>query len=330
MKTRHAIVAMTAAALFLVHLLTGGVAHAQTDARAWPQRTVRLILPFGPASGADIAARLLAERLQVVWGKPIVIEGKPGGDGLLSISTVVNAKDDHVLFFGPSSAYVVHPYIHDNLPYDPERDLQPIAGVARVLVSVAVPTSLGTNTMKDFVAYAKANPGKTSYGVAPGFSEFVFNGFLRETGLDMAKVPYRDITTAPTDLGEGRIQMLMQSYAAMRSFEQTGRVKVIAITDRQRTDIAPTIPSIIEAGFPSLEAVAVLGLLGPRDMALDIRRRASDEVIAVLSDKTVADRLRLTGQIPDGMGVDAFSAAIKEQQDRVANIARILGIPRKK
>jgi tripartite-type tricarboxylate transporter receptor subunit TctC len=314
----------------LIQLLMTHPVAAQTEQRNWPQRTVRLILPFGPASGADTAARLLVERLQVVWGKPVVVEGKPGGDGLLSITTVVNARDDHVLFFGPSSAYVVHPYVHENLPYDPERDLQPIAGVARVLVSVAVPSSLGTPTMKEFVAHARANPGKLSYGVAPGFSEFVFNGFLRETGLEMAKVPYRDITTAPTDLGEGRLQLLMQSYAAMRAGEQTGKIKVIAITDRKRAEIAPNIPSIVEAGFPSLEAVAVLGMLGPREMALDVRRRAGAEVAGVLSDKSVAERLAVTGQMPDAMELDAFAEAIKHQHERVAAIAKVLGMSRKR
>ncbi len=309
---------------------TGGAAAQSADAKAWPQRTVRLILPFGPASGADIAARLLVDKLQVMWKHPVVIEGKPGGDGLLSIGTVVNAKDDHVLFFGPSSAYVVHPYVHDNLPYDPERDLQPIAGVARVLVCVSVPTSLGVNSLKDLEAYARANPGKASYGVAPGFSEFVWNGFLKQSGLDMAKVPYRDITTAPTDLGEGRIQILMQSYAAMRPSAQGGKVKIIAINSDKRAAVAPEIPSAVEAGFPALVASPILGMLGPRDMALDIRRKAGADVVEVLKDKTVRERLDATGQVPDGMGVEAFAAAVKEQHDRVASIAKVVGMARKK
>ena len=329
-RRRAGVAAGLVLALAAAVVAVAPVAMAQTEARSWPQRAVRFILPFGPASGADIAARLLAERLQVTWGRPVVIEGKPGGDGLLSIGTVVNAKDDHVLFFGPSSAYVVHPYVHDNLPYDPNRDLLPIAGVARVLVSVAVPTSLGIAKLADFVAYARAQAGKASYGVAPGFSEFVFNGFLRETGLDMAKVPYRDITMAPTDLAEGRVQLLMQSYAAMRAFEEGGKIKVIAITDRKRAAIAPAIPSVVEAGFPALEAVAILGLLGPRDMALDIRRRAGADVVEVLKDATVAERLNATGQIPEGLGVEAFGAAIKAQHERVAQIAKVLGMPRKK
>lgn len=319
-------IGVLAAALALAAQASG--ARAQTA--DWPQRPVRFILPFGPASGADIAARLLSERLQVKWGKPVVVEGRPGGDGLLSIGTVVNAKDDHVLFFGPSSAYVVHPYTHDNLPYDPERDLQPIAGVARVLVSVSVPTSLGVDTLAEFVAHARKQPGKISYGVAPGFSEFVFNGFLRETKLDIAKVPYRDITTAPTDLAEGRVQLLMQSYAAMRATEQSGKIKVIAITDRKRSSIAPGIPTVHEAGFPALEAVAVLGLLGPRDISVALRRRIGADIVAAMADKAVADRLNLTGQIPDPMGPDEFAKAIAEQHARVAQIAKVLGMARKR
>ena len=330
MRTRSTRVGLVAGCLAVIQTLNSTGAEAQTDAKSWPQRTVRLILPFGPASGADIAARLLSERLQVTWGRPVVVEGKPGGDGLLSIGTVVNAKDDHVLFFGPSSAYVVHPYTHDNLPYDPERDLTPIAGVARVLICVTVPTAMGIDTLKAFVDHARANPGKISYGVAPGFSEFVWNGFIKETGLQVAKVPYRDITTAPTDLQEGRIQALMQSFAAMRPSVEGGKVKLIAMASAKRAEVAPTIPTVGEAGFPSLEAAPVLGMLGPREMALDVRRKAAADVVAVLKDKAVVDRLNQTGQTPEAMDVDQFSAAVKYQHDRVAAIAKVLGMARKK
>lgn len=305
-------------------------AEAQSDSKTWPQRAVRLILPFGPASGADIAARLLSEKLQPQWKHPIVVEGKPGGDGLLSIGTVVNAKDDHVLFFGPSSAYVVHPYVHENLPYDPDRDLTPIAGVARVQIGIAVPASSGIENFKDFVAKARAEPGKLSYGVAPGFSEFVFNGFLKIEGLQLAKVPYRDITTSPTDLGEGRIQLAMLSYAALRPAEHGGRVKVLAIADDKRASNAAHIPSITEAGFPKLLANPILGMLGPRDMPIELRRRIGADIVEALKDGSVVERLIQSGQPPDPMGADAFAEEVKRQNDRVASIAQVLGMARKK
>jgi len=298
-------------------------------AQQWPTHAVRWVLPFGPGSGADTAARLINDTLQQKWGQPIVIDGKPGGDGLLSLQTVVSAKDDHTLFFGPSSIFVVQRYVHEDMSFDPETDLAPIAGVAKVQIAIAVPTSLGISTLAEFVDLARAKPNETSYAVAPGFSEFVFDGFVKENGLAIAKVPYRDITKSPVDLGENRIQLSMQSYAAMRTYAQTGKIKIIAINDRERSPIAPDIPSVVEAGFPSLLASPVLGLLGPRDMPIDLRRRIAADMLTALDDKTTSERLALTGQPATPMGVDAFTAALNEQYTQVARIASVLGIAKK-
>ncbi len=320
---------MAAAAAFVMQAAVSTASIAQSAPQAWPTRPVRLILPFGPGSGADIAARLLTDKLQALWGQPVVVEGKPGGDGLISIGTVVSAKDDHILFFGPTSAYVVHPYVHENLRYDPEKDLSPIAGVARVSVAVAVPSSTGIANLKDFVAYSQANPDKVSYGVAPGFSEFVFDGFMREVGLKMAKVAYRDITTSPTDLGENRLQLVMMSYAAMRAHEESGKIKVIAINDAKRSPFAPNIPSVVESGFPSLVASPILGFVGHRDMPLALRQKIATDVVAVLQDKAIGERLGLTGQPVAPMGVEEFAAGVSEQHAQVARIAKVVGIARK-
>jgi tripartite-type tricarboxylate transporter receptor subunit TctC len=298
-------------------------------AQQWPTHPVRFVLPFGPGSGADTGARLITDKLSQKWGQPIVVDGRPGGDGLLSLGTVVSAKDDHTLFFGPSSIYVVQRYVHEHMTFDPETDLTPIAGVAKVQIAVAVPTSLGVNTLAEFVALARAKPSEVSYGVAPGFSEFVFDGFVKENGLAIAKAPYRDITKSPIDLGENRIQLSMQSFAAMRTYAQTGKIKIIAINDRVRSPIAPDIPTVVEAGFPSLLASPVLGLLGPRDMPIGLRRRIAADVAAALDDATTRERIALTGQPAAPMDVDAFTAAIKEQYAQVAHIASVLGIARK-
>jgi tripartite-type tricarboxylate transporter receptor subunit TctC len=311
----------TAAALAVtIHSIAATASFAQQ----WPTRPVHFVLPFGPGSGADTAARLITDKLQEKWGQPVIVDGKPGGDGLLSLQTVVSAKDDHTLFFGPSSIYVVQRYMHEDLTFDPETDLTPIAGVAKVQIAVAVPTSLGISTLAEFVALARAKPNETSYAVAPGFSEFVLDGFVKENGLTIAKVPYRDITKSPPDLGENRIQLCMQSYAAMRGYAQTGKIKIIAINDRERSPIAPDIPSVVELGFPSLLASPVLGLLGPRDMPIDLRRRIAADILAAL-DKPTAEKLSLTGQPATLLDVGAFTAAVKEQYAQVAHIASVLG-----
>jgi tripartite-type tricarboxylate transporter receptor subunit TctC len=317
---------MVAALALAIHAIAASASLAQQ----WPTHPVRFVLPFGPGSGADTGARLISDKLAQKWGQPIIIDGKPGGDGLLSLGTVVSAKDDHVLYFGPSSLFVVQRYLHENMIFDPETDLAPIAGVAKVQIAVAVPTSLGISTLVEFVALARARPNETTYAVAPGFSEFVFDGFVKENGLTIAKAPYRDITKSPIDLAENRIQLSMQSYAAMRAYAQTGRIKFIAINDRERSPIAPDIPSVVESGFPSLLASPVLGLLGPRDMPIDLRRRIAADILAALDDKTIGEKLSLVGQPAAPLGVDAYTAALKEQYAQVARIASLLGIARKK
>ncbi len=311
-------------------LAVHAVAATASCAEQWPTHPVHFVLPFGPGSGADTAARLISDTLQKKWGQPVIIDGKPGGDGLLSLQTVVSAKDDHTLFFGPSSIFVVQRYMHQNISFDPETDLVPIAGVAKVEIAIAVPTSLGISTLAEFVALARAKPNETSYAVAPGFSEFVLDGFVKENKLAIAKVPYRDITKSPVDLGENRIQLCMQSYAAMRSYAQTGKIKIIAINDQVRSPIAPNIPTVVESGFPSLLASPVLGLLGPRAMSIDLRRRIAADVLAALDDKTVRERLTLTGQPVTPLDIDAYTAALKQQYAQVAHIASVLGIARKK
>lgn len=316
-----------AAALALaIHAIAATASFAQQ----WPTHPVRFVLPFGPGSGADTAARLIADKLQKKWGQPVVIDGKPGGDGLLSLQAVVSAKDDYTLFFGPSSMFVVQRYLHPDTSFNPKTDLTPIAGVAQVQIAMAVPTSLGISTLAQFVALARAKPKETSYAVAPGFSEFVLDGFIKENGLAIAKVPYRDITKSPLDLGENRIQLSMQSYAAMRSYAQTGKVKYIAINARERSPVAPDIPTVVESGYPSLLASPVLGLLGPRGMPLDLRWRIAADVLAALDDKTVRERLALTGQPATPLAVDAYIAALDEQYAQVAHIESVLGTTQKK
>lgn len=309
-----------AALALAIHALTATASVAQQ----WPTHPVRFVLPFGPGSGADTAARLIIDKLQQKWGQPVIIDGKPGGDGLLSLQAMVSAHDDHVLYFGPSSMFVVQRYLHPDTSFNPQTDLAPIAGVAKVQIAIAVPASLGVSTLADFVALARAKPNETSYAVAPGFSEFVFDGFVKENGLAIAKAPYRDITKSPLDLGENRIQLSMQSFAALRTYAQTGKIKFIAINDRARTPVAPDIPTVVEAGYPSLLASPVLGLLGPSDMPLELRKRIAADVGAAL-DQPTGEKLALTGQPAAPMDVDAYTAALEDQYAQVAHIASVLG-----
>ena len=150
---RRATLLLAATALTLA---TAGASFAQ---QAWPQRNIKFIIPFGPGAGADISARLLQDALQKKWGQAIVIENRPGGDGIVALSAFVTANDDHTLLYAATGSFAVHPYQHEKLPYNAATDLQPIARVTNTVLAMGVPVSLGVKSLKEVVAMAKAKPG---------------------------------------------------------------------------------------------------------------------------------------------------------------------------
>src|ERR1700688_2925029 len=320
--------AALATALLVAPTLIATRARAQTSAPNWPQRPVKFIVPFGPGAGVDIGARLLADRLAARWGKPVVIENRPGADGLVAIQAFVNAADDHTLLYTPAGSFTVHPLQYAKLPYVPE-DLVPIARVSNTIIAVGVPASLKIGTLADFAKYARAESGKLNAAVVSGITEFTFDYFVKTAGLSIAKVPYRDIVQAATDLSEGRLQVMMSSYAILQPHVQAGRIKVLAVNGHERTTILPGIPTANESGFPALEVEGLVGLFGPRGISGELRERIGADVVAVAADPTIAERLAGTAQVPNPGRPAEFAAAIDRQRAQIATIAQTLGpVPR--
>jgi len=294
-------------------------------AQTWPQRSVKFIIPFGPGAGADIGARLVAERLQMRWGKPVVVENRPGADGIVAVQAFVSANDDHTLLFAATGSFTVHPFQYEKLPYTPA-DLLPIARVSNTILATGVPSSTKIGTLKEFVERARANPGKFNAAVVPGITEFTFDYFLKTEGLQVTKIPYRDIVQAATDVGEDRVQIMSSSYAILQPQSQAGRIKVVAVNGHDRAPTLPDIPTVIEAGFPSLEQEGLVGLFGPQGMPLDLRERIAVDVVAATKDPAVSARLLQTAQVPNPAGPQEFGASIDQQRALIAKIAHALGI----
>jgi tripartite-type tricarboxylate transporter receptor subunit TctC len=313
---RHSI-----ALLMLVFaLLASETAHAQS----WPQRPVKFVLPLGPGSGTDIGARLISDRLAARWGQPVVIENRPGGDGMVAISAFVGARDDHVLLFSPSSSFTAHPYLHENLPYKPS-DLAPIARFSNTIISIAVPRSLRLDTLAQLFELARAQPGKLNWAGTTGATDFIFAGLAKRAGAEMTKVPYRNPVEAANDLGEGRVQVYASALAIVRPQLEAGKIRLLAVYNSVRAPTAPDIPTVAEAGFPEMTMDGLVGLFGPPEMPLDLRERIAGDVQAV-SDASVAERLLTTGQILNTGGPAEFDAAVEEQRAKIAAIAHELGI----
>ena len=268
---------------------------------------------------------MIAERLPARWGKPIVIENRPGGDGLLAIGTFVASNDDHTLLFSPSGNFTVHPYQYEKLPYMPA-DLVPIARVSNTVIAVGVPASMGVATLKDWVARTRAAPGQFNAAVVPGITEFTFDYFVKTAGLTVTKVPYRDIVQAATDVGEGRLQIYMASNAILQPQTQAGRISTLVTTGRERASILPEIPTAIESGFPALEVEGLVGLFGPKSMSKALRERIGTDMVAATKDPAISARLNATAQVVNPGGPEDFAASVERQRAQIANIAHELGI----
>ena len=306
--------------LFAAAVLTDGA----RAAAAWPTRPVKFILTLGAGSGSDIGARLFADRLSRKWGQPVIVENRPGGDGLVAINAFVSAHDDHVLLFAPSSSFTAHPFLHDKLPYKPS-DLLPIVRVSNTFIVIAVPKELKIDTLADLVKRARAEPGKLNWAGVTGALDFIFAGWLKDSGLQITKVPYRNPVDAAKDLGENRVQVYESALAIVQPQLDSGKITLLAITNTQRTPAQPNVPTVQEAGFPALTIDGLVGLFGPPGMPLDLRKRITSD-FAAAADATIKDRLALTGQILNIGGPEQFATSIEDQRAKVAKFAETLGI----
>ena len=303
--------------------------HTPAAAQEWPQRSVRLILPFGAGSATDIAARLIGDKLSAKWDKPVIVENRPGGDGLVAINAFVTANDDHVLLYASSASFLAHPYTQDKLTYNLERDLAPIAQVTDTVLSISVPATTDIKTIADFVKAAKASPEKYNTAGAAGLPQFTVEAFVKDQGLKTTNVPYRDVVQAARDLAEGRIQFLLSSMAVMVPHVQSGKARIIAIGSSQRSPLYKDVPSVVEAGFPGLVVETTAGFYGPSSMPLALRKRIGNDVIEAAKDPTIVSRISATGQDMRPGGPDDLTATIKKQTANTANVAKILGMAKK-
>jgi len=310
----------------LAALFTPLFAAAPVAAQPWPTRSVKFILTLGPGSGTDIGARLLADRLTKKWDQPIVIENRPGGDGILAINAFVSAQDDHVLLFAPSSSFIGHPYQHNNLPYNPD-DLAPIARVSNTVVAISVPMDLPVKTLRDVVELASTKPGQLNWAGLTGALDIMFEGWLKSIGVDIKKVPYRNPVEAVNDLAAGRVQVYESAYAIARPQLQAGKIKLLAVTNTARASAIPDVPTVAEAGYPALTMDGLVGLFGPPTMPKDLRERIAADIKTVMdADPLINERLIMTAQVPNPGGPAEFAKSIDEQRAVLTKAAKDLGI----
>jgi tripartite-type tricarboxylate transporter receptor subunit TctC len=317
----------------LAHVLIAGSAlagmtmalQAQTSQPSWPQRTVRMIVPNPPGTATDVTARLYADRLSLRWGKPVVVENRPGPDALVAVNAFVGGRDDHTLLFSFGAPVTMNTVLHAKLPYDPERDLVPIVAAADSFIAFAVTAALEVSSLQELAKRAKEEPGRLTWASTPGMPQFGFVGFAKSAGIDMLQVAYRDFTPALQDVSEGRINVVSTGLLGLTPLGQGGKVRILAVTNRRRAPSAPLVPTVEEAGFPDAIAEGFQGFFGWRDMSSELRERIAADVRAV-APELPADRLAALGQVVRVGSTADFVAMLDDQRNRVAAIAKALDL----
>ena len=301
-------------------VLAIGLVAVQAHAQTWPQRTVRVILPLPPGTATDIAARLFAQRLAERWGQPVIVENRQGGDGIPAVMSFLAARDNHTLMFSFAGVITINPLIHDKLPYDPARDLVPVASVVDNFFAIAASAALKVASLEDFIRLVRSQPGKLNWAATPGLPDYIFAALQRSAGIKMTQVSYRDFTPALQDLGEGRIHVAVSGLAFLLSQVQTGKAKLLIVTNHERAPLAPDIPTAQEAGYPDLTFDGVVGFYGWRDMPADLKQRIAADVRAVGADPAIGARIASAGSLVRLGGPAEFTAAIEEQRAKIADI----------
>jgi tripartite-type tricarboxylate transporter receptor subunit TctC len=308
----------------LLLLLCAGFAHGQ----GWPQRPVRFLVPFPPGGSTDVAARALADKVANGLGQQVVVENRGGGGGAVGTAEVARAQPDgYTILFAANAITILHLAVK-NLPYDTLRDFVAITQVTTQPNTFAVHPSVPATSIKELVAYAKANPGKLSYGHSgAGGSQHLTGELLKKmAGIDMVGIPYKGGGQLITDLIGGQIHVGIAGTTPMIPHHRAGRIKILALTSLERFPPLPDIPTVVEAGYPGFESSQWLGLLAPRGTPQEAIRRLHAETVKALKLPEVSDRLIKAGLQPVGNTPDEFTRVIRAEIEQFSKLAKELGI----
>jgi tripartite-type tricarboxylate transporter receptor subunit TctC len=295
--------------VLLAALLAFGVAKA---ADKYPSRTVRLVVAFAPGGVADIMGRLLAQALQPRLGQSVIVENKPGGDGLIGMGEVVRAAPDgYTLLVGGFGGQIVPPLMRDDFPFDVRRDLVKIALTAEFGNVLVVNNSLPVHSVPELIAYLKARPGQLNFGSSGRATSdrLAAEMFMLETGTKMLNVPYKGGGVALTDMMAGTTQVMFPQLPAVLGQVKSGSVRALAVTSRYRLSQLPDVPTLSETALPGFHVTSWNELFGPRGLPDDIRKTLSDTLVdAVRNDKDIRERMITLGVEPVGEPYDKADA----------------------
>jgi tripartite-type tricarboxylate transporter receptor subunit TctC len=322
---RRQLVQITRRALCAAFLATALPFGAMAQQAAYPTKTLTIVVPFSPGGGVDVMARLLAEKLRASLGQSVIVDNKSGGSGMIGTLAVVRAPaDGYTLLMATAGETAINPHVYKGkMQYAPEKDLAPISLVVKVPNAVVVNPKLPIKTIPELLAYAKANPGKVSYGTSGvGNPQHLAGAMLEQmSGTPLIHVPYRGASNQLTDTAGGSIDMTFVSLGGALPFIKDGRVRAIAITSPKRSSLAPDLPAIAETkGLEKYSLENWFGLFAPAGTPPAVVQKLNAAVTQALKDPALVKRLNELGGEPTPMEPAQFKGFIESESARFAKI----------
>ena len=315
-----------------IYLLSGALAlgcAAPSWSADYPDKPVRMIVPFAPGGGTDVVGRLIGPKLGDVWDVPIVGDTRPGAGSTVGTAMTAKAPPDGYTIGVTSMSLAINATLYRTLPYDPIKDLAPVILTARAPNVLVVNPSVPAHTVKELIAYAKANPGKLNFSSSGtgGVSHLSAEVFRAAAGIDIVHVPYRGAGPAMTALISGEAQIMMATTPVALPQMKAKRLRAIAISSRQRSPLAPDLPTIAESGFPGFETDTWYGLLAPSDTPAAIIERINADTARILELPEMKASLGRQGAQPAGGSPDDFRRFIRSEIEKWGKAIRAAKVP---
>ena len=297
---------------------------------AYPVRPIRIVITVVPGGGADITARAIGQKMTEAWGQQVIVDNRPGANGAVGMSIVANANPDgYTIVEGTIGPVAVNPSLYSKLPYDPIKDFEPVARAVSALNVLVVHPSLPVKSVKELIAYAKANPGKLNYGSSGvGFADHLAGElFSTLTGVKMQHVPYKGGTPAMIDLIGGNIQLIFATVSTGLTHMKANRIRPLAVTFAKRVDEFPDLPTVAESGVPGFSVDNWYGFQAPRGTPKTIVRKLHAEINRILGLPDVKERLAGLGIFPFTLpSPEAYGDYIKSEIAKYAKVVKDAGV----
>jgi tripartite-type tricarboxylate transporter receptor subunit TctC len=299
----------------LILAFAGPSAASGAHADDYPSHPIKLVVPYAPGGGADAVARIVAKRVSETIGQPMVIENRGGAGSIIGAEDVHKAEPDgYTLLLGQSGPISINPAVYKELPYDPEKDFAPITMTTAYPYVLVVNAKLPVKTLQDFVAMVKAKPGEFNYGTTGigAANHLVTELFCSRAGLKMIHVPYRGTALAVADLLAGQVTMVFADPVSALPHMQAGTLRALAVSSKERSSVAPDVPTIAESGYPGFDAIAWHGILAPANTPPPIVAKLHNQIVAALNDPATKALLEAQAMATVGDTPQEFAVFIKK------------------